>query len=372
VTDGGGGLASPDPAARARAVLGRCAAHGFALAGIAEARPSSHAESFRAWIAAGKQGAMAYLAEELERRLDPRALVPGAASVLCVADRYSDGRPDRRVPWEGSVARYARGEDYHEVIRARLESLAEELRRAHPGERFRVCVDTAPLLEREHAERAGLGRVGKHTLLIGAGGAGTWLLLGCLVSTLPLAAVRADGLPPGAAANDPCGACTACIDACPTGAIRPWSVDGRTCISALTIEQPGGIPGELASRMSGWLFGCDLCQEACPHSQPTRRSRALGIHEAYRPHLPAQLPLAEVLGWTEADLERMRFNAVLRRADLSMWRRNAALAAHGALRSPEVPPDVRAALREALLKVAADRSAAPEARSAASWAVGSS
>jgi epoxyqueuosine reductase len=363
-------LASADPSERSRGLLARCSEHGFVLAGIADARPSAHGDAFRAWIDAGKQGSMGYLAEEIDRRIDPRLLVPGAASVLCVADRYADGRPDRRVPWEGSIARYARGEDYHEVVRARLDALAEELRRLHPGHRFRVCVDTAPLLEREHAERAGLGRVGKHTLLIGAHGAGTWIVIGALVSTLPLAPVRADGLPPGSDAGDPCGTCTACIDACPTGAIAPWSVDGRTCISAVTIEQPGEVERAVAERMAGWVFGCDLCQEACPHSHPTRRSRALGIHEAYRPHWPAQVPLADVLAWTDADAERLRLNGVLRRADLSTWRRNAALAARDALRSPDTPQDVREQLRRTLASIAADGDADAAVRSAARFALG--
>jgi epoxyqueuosine reductase len=362
-------LASADPGERSRGLLARCAEHGFVLAGIADARPSAHGDAFRAWIDAGKQGAMGYLAEEIDRRIDPRVLVPGAASVLCVADRYADGRPDRRVPWEGSVARYARGEDYHGVIRARLDSLAEELRRLHPAHRFRVCVDTAPLLEREHAERAGLGRIGKHTLLIGARGAGTWIVIGALVSTLPFAALRADGLVPGSDAGDPCGSCTACIDACPTGAIEPWSVDGRTCISAVTIEQAGEVDPAVAGRMAGWIFGCDLCQEACPHSRPTRRSRALGTHEAYRAHWPAQLPLADVLGWSEADMERLRLNAVLRRADLSTWRRNAALAARDALRAPETPGEVRDVLRRTLEAIASDAHADGALRSAARFAL---
>ncbi len=365
----GAGHGSPDPAAASREILGRCAALGFALAGIADARASAHADSFRAWIDAGKQGGMSYLAEELDRRLDPRVLVPGAASVLCVADRYADGRPDRREPGAGTIARYARGEDYHEVIRARLDALAEDLRRAHPAHRFRVCVDTAPLLEREHAERAGLGRIGKHTLLIGPRGLGSWLLLGAVVTTLPLAAVRADGLPPGADPGDPCGGCRACIDACPTGAIEPWSVDARRCISTATIEEPGEADPLFAGRMAGWIFGCDACQEACPHSQPTRRSRAAGVHEAYRAFWPAQLPLAEVLRWTEADWERMRFNGVLRRADHAMWRRNAALAAAGAIRSPDVPEDLRASLRALLAAIALDADAPAPVRAAARLAL---
>lgn len=358
------GLASESPARRTEAVLALCRAHGFALAGVADARPARHAEAFRAWIAEGRQGPMAYLAEELERRIDPRVLVPGAESVLCVADRYADGRPDRVVPGEGRIARYARGEDYHAVIRARLESVAAELLAAHPAHRFRTCVDTAPLVERDHAERAGLGRIGKHTLLIGAGGAGTWLVLGCVVTTLPLATRRADGLPPGAQAQDPCGACTRCIDACPTDAIAPWTLDARRCISTLTIEDRGEADPWFAGRTASWVFGCDDCQEACPHSQPTRHARAFGVHEAYRGGR-ASIPLLELLEWTEDDLERARLNGVLRRADLAMWRRNAALAAGAALASAETPTGVREALRATLAAVALDAGAPEAVRSAA-------
>lgn len=359
-----------DPGERTRWVLARCEQHGFALAGVADARPSARAAEYRAWIDAGRHGAMAYLAEQVDRRLDPRALVPGARSVLCVADRYADGRSDRRVPGFGRIARYARGEDYHVVIRARLEALAEELLEAFPNERFRVCVDTAPVLEREHAERAGLGRIGKHTLLIGPAGTGSWLLLGVVISTLGLEPVRADGRPVGAGPGgavgdaDPCGTCTRCIDACPTGAIVPWSVDASRCVSALTIEDRGTVAEWFAGRTEDWLFGCDACQEACPHAQPTVRSRELGTHEAYRAHRTG-IPILEVLGWTEDDWETAQLNGVLRRAGAAMWRRNAALAAGGVLADPGSSAEVRDPLRARLSAMALDRSEAPEVQAAA-------
>ncbi|MFM1936569.1 MAG: tRNA epoxyqueuosine(34) reductase QueG [Planctomycetota bacterium] len=339
------------PALRSRAVLERCATHGFALAGIAAAMPSRRAAEYRAWIAAARHGGMSYLAESVEARLDPRVLLPGARSVLCVADRYADGSPDARVPGLGRIARYARGEDYHVVIRARLEALADELRAVHADDRFRVCVDSAPILEREHAERAGIGRIGKHTLVIGPAGFGSWLLLGVMVTTLDLAPVRADsaaGLAP--AEGDPCGSCTRCIDACPTQAIAPWSVDATRCISAATIEERGALAG-WAARTEDWLFGCDTCQEVCPHAQPTRRSRRTPVHEAYRAHRTS-LPLLDVLGWSDADYEAARLNGVLRRASRVMWQRNAAWAAGAALRDPHVSAADAAALRTRLGELA--------------------
>ena len=331
-------------ATRSRAILDRCAGHGFALAGIAPAMPSARAAEYRAWIDAARHGGMSYLAESVEARLDPRVLLPGARSVVCVADRYADGSPDARVPGMGRIARYARGEDYHVVIRARLEGLADELRARHAGERFRVCVDSAPILEREHAERAGIGRIGKHTLVIGPGGFGSWLLLGVVVTTLELEPVRADadrGFAP--MAPDPCGSCTRCIDACPTQAITPWSVDATRCVSAATIEERDAPPG-WAGRTEDWLFGCDTCQEVCPHAQPTRRSRRAPMHEAYRAHR-ASVPLLEVLGWSDADYEAARLHGALRRASRAMWQRNAAWAAGAALRDPHVEAAVAQELR---------------------------
>jgi epoxyqueuosine reductase len=366
--------------------LERCREHGFALAGIADARPSAHPEAYRAWIAAGKQGGMGYLAEEVEKRLDPAALVPGARSILCVADRYANGQPDCRVPGVGRIARYARGEDYHVVIRARLGALAHELIRTYPGERFRPCIDTAPLLEREHAERAGLGRIGKHTLLIAPDGIGTWVLLGVVVTSLELAPIRADGTIAAALPNvnrsvpaakrtadesDPCGSCTRCIDACPTGAITPWSVDARRCISALTIEERGVIDTTFVGHTEDWIFGCDTCQEVCPHSQPTQRSRALGIHEAYQPSRTG-FPLLEVLGWDEPAWEAARLNGVLRRADQDMWRRNAALAAAHAIQSDDIPDELRSAIMGTLTAIVADEGVAAHVRDVARAAINSS
>ena len=379
-------LGSSVPLERSRAILERCREHGFALAGIADARPSAHPEAYRAWIAAGKQGGMGYLAEEVEKRLDPAALVPGARSILCVADRYANGQPDCRVPGVGRIARYARGEDYHVVIRARLGALAHELIRTYPGERFRPCIDTAPLLEREHAERAGLGRIGKHTLLIAPDGIGTWVLLGVVVTSLELAPIRADGTIAAALPNvnrsvpaakrtadesDPCGSCTRCIDACPTGAITPWSVDARRCISALTIEERGVIDTTLVGHTEDWIFGCDTCQEVCPHSQPTQRSRALGTHEAYQPSRTG-FPLLEVLGWDEPAWEAARLNGVLRRADQDMWRRNAALAAAHAIQSDDIPDELRSAIMGTLTAIVADEGVAAHVRDVARAAINSS
>jgi epoxyqueuosine reductase len=309
-----------DPAALRREILERLHGAGFALVGVAPAMPVDRPDAFRAWLHAGHHGEMAYLQEHLAQRLDPGVMVPGARAVICVADRYADGRPDTRPPhgsgW-GRIARYARGADYHRVIRDRLEPLAVELRGRFPGERFRVCVDTAPLAERDHAVRAGLGRIGKHTLLIGRGGLGSWLVLGAMVTTVPLEPDAPQG-------GDPCGSCTRCIDACPTGAIEPWKVKADRCISYLTIEHQGEPAEWFRRRVDDWLFGCDACIEACPHSQWTLRSRRLPIRPEYAPRVSG-FALHEVASWTPDQWRRHAHSEVLQRMPLEGWRRNARL-----------------------------------------------
>ncbi|MFZ4697501.1 MAG: tRNA epoxyqueuosine(34) reductase QueG, partial [Phycisphaerales bacterium] len=297
---------------------------GFARVGVCDAAPVDRADAFQAWLAAGHHGDMRYMAEHLAERLDPRVMVPGARSVVCVADRYSDGRPDARnvdgTP-AGRIARYARGRDYHAVLRERLEPIAESLRNRFPGQRFRVCVDTAPIAEREHAVRAGIGRIGKHTLVIGQGGLGSWIVLGAIVTTVRLQ-------PTEAAGGDPCGSCTRCIDACPTQAIEPWKVKADRCISYLTIEHHGEPAAWFRARSDDWLFGCDACIEACPHSQWTVKARTSPVRPDYAA-LQRDFTLETVLRWSEADAAFQSLSPVLRRPSLASWKRNALLLAAG-------------------------------------------
>jgi len=307
-------------------VLRRCRELGFALAGVCGARPSDYEGQLRAWLEAGKHGEMAYLARNLDVRLDPAKMVPGAKSIICVADRYegitSRGRHVKTSkPGMGRIARYARGEDYHTVMRKRLTTLCRELGEEFPGEMFRACVDTAPVLEREHAQRAGLGAVGKHTLLI-APGIGSWLLLGEIITTL---AIEPSTNPPGIP-DDPCGSCTRCIDACPTQAISPWSVDASRCISYLTIEHRGPIDEKFHEAMGDWIFGCDVCQEVCPHNQPTARKGAAAGHPAYEARREG-FDLLKVLEWDEEARRQAFAKSAMKRATLSMMQRNAKIAA---------------------------------------------
>lgn len=334
-------------------IIERCRALGFTAAGVVEARPAERAAAALAWLEAGRHGSMAWMARHVAVRLDPLALVPGARSIICVADRYADGRRDGAPqPLRGRIARYARGADYHVTLRARLRQLADELRAAHPGHRFRVCVDTAPILEREHAARAGLGDIGKNTLLI-APGLGSWLLLGEIVTTLALDSTVA------ATEHDPCGACTRCIDACPTQAITPWSVDASRCISYLTIERREPIDPSFHGAIGDWLFGCDICQEVCPHCQPTRRSKRAGAHPDYTPGRDA-LDVSAVLTWTDETWAHEVKGTAMERATLPMLRRNAIIVAVNTC-----PPDDRPALRARLRAIADEETETPMVRETA-------
>lgn len=301
---------------------------GFALVGVADARPSDHAEELRAWVAAGQHGTMDWFAQDLEVRIDPRRLLPGANSVLCVADRYARPKRDARSnawPPRGRIARYARGGDYHTWIRKRLRTLAARLRKRFPQEEFRIACDLLPILERELAARAGLGGIGKHTLLLRPG-EGSYLLLGEVVMTLTLPL----GPLPRSAASDPCGSCTRCIDACPTQAIAPYRVDASRCLSYTTIEHRGLIDRSFHAPTDDWLFGCDICQEVCPHNQPVRRRTRLAIHPTYDERLTS-FDLLEVLGWSEEDRLAATMRSAVRRASLAMLKRNALICLSNAI-----------------------------------------
>ncbi len=241
---------------------------GFELAGVARAEPAPEAEYYREWVRAGMAGAMSYLTDRRgEMRADPRTLLPSARSVICAGKLYNGPEPhstclpDRELAW---ISRYAWGEDYHPVLRAGLERLVQKLKGlvSEPFE-WKICVDTAPLLERAYARHAGLGWIGKNTCLINEG-SGSWFFLGELLVSLE---IEPDSPPP-----DRCGTCTRCIDACPTNAIVPtgrtngpeYALDSRRCISYFTIELRGPIPEERRHGLGRHVFGCDICQDVCP------------------------------------------------------------------------------------------------------------
>ncbi len=298
-------------------VLDLCRERGFALAGIARPQPSNRVSELRDWIAAGKHGEMAYLEHHTDIRAEPARILPGARSVICVADRYHAGSRDRARYGTGRIARYARGDDYHRVMKKRLHDLCDALGGEYPDHAFRTCVDTAPIQEREIAVSAGLGQIGKHTLLIEPG-VGSWLLLGEVFTTLCLDSANSES-------RDICGTCTRCIDACPTNAITPYEVDATKCISYLTIEHRSQIDERFHQQIGDWIFGCDICQEVCPHCQPTRRAKRAVVHPAYESRRD-QFDLLEILGWSEQDRRDAFMRSALKRAKLVMMKRNAIIA----------------------------------------------
>ncbi len=303
-----------DSLAVAAAVKHRARELGFDLVGIAPAEPSRYKDYLRSWLDAGGAGSMSYLSNRFEERTDPTAYLPGAASVICVAINYFVPLEPPRdgVPRQGRIARYALGDDYHEILKARLCALADWLRELAPEAQTRACVDTAPVMEKELAARAGVGWIGKNTCLLNAD-IGSWLLLGEVLTTLPL--------PADSPGIDHCGSCTRCIDACPTGAItEPYQLDARRCISYLTIEHRGEIPAELHEPIGDWLYGCDICQDVCPHN----RAAPAATDPALQPRFPGgTLDVSEVLQWEDANYrERLRGSA-MKRVKLPQLQRNA-------------------------------------------------
>jgi len=307
-----------EPRRSAELLKGWALAEGFDRAGVAGLAPSEHGPAFRAWLARGDQSGMEYLERALEKRLDPRGILAGARSALCVALHYypvSGGAEPRGDLWP-RVARYARGRDYHLVMGRRLERLAVRIRDAFPDAATRLYVDTGPVLERELAARAGLGAFGKHTNLLHPEH-GSWFLLGELFTTLELTADEP--------LADPCGTCRRCLDACPTGALpKPYRLDSRKCISYWTIEHRGAIPRALRPTLADWVFGCDLCQEACPWNEapsPSAEEASFSV-----PASRAELDLVALLALSpEAYREAFR-ESPLKRPKLEGLKRNAAVA----------------------------------------------
>jgi epoxyqueuosine reductase len=230
---------------------------GFCLSGACPAVAPPGLDRFHDWLSAGYGGEMTWLASRAEAYAHPRHILVGARSLLMLAFPYRTSEPVAPTPGRGRVSRYAWGEDYHDLIRERLNELCAWLRGQIPEASARGVIDTAPLLEREFAQLAGLGWVGKNTLLLNRT-FGSWYFLAALVTDVELAHDEPESF-------DHCGTCTACLDACPTGAfVAPYVLDSRKCISYLTIELRDEVPVELRSGVGDWLLGCDVCQDVCP------------------------------------------------------------------------------------------------------------
>jgi len=332
----------------AEALRAAAIAVGFDRAGIAAIDRTPTGEAFVRWLEADRHAGMAWMERRTEERLDPRALVPWARTALCVALQYADASDDRRGDlWRG-VARYARGEDYHRLMERRLDELCRRVEAIRPGTRTRRYVDTGPVLERDLAARAGLGAVGKNTNLLHPE-AGSYFFLGEIFLDCEAA--------PDVPIEDLCGTCTACLDACPTGAFpEPWVLDSRRCISYWTIEHRGALPEEVREDLSGWVFGCDICQEVCPWNRAPVGDVSPALESSPR---RSELDLIGVLRLSrEAYVERFRGSA-MKRAKLEGLKRNAVAAMATSGRSAYVP-----ALLEAI------SGGDPELGAQAAWALG--
>jgi epoxyqueuosine reductase len=291
---------------------------GFDIAGVAAAEPLPEAAFYLDWVRAGMAGRMGYLTDRRAAlRADPRNLLPSARSIICVGKLYNGPQP-YSTSFTGAerawISRYAWADDYHDILRRGLERLAALL---PPPFEWKICVDTAPLLERALARRAGLGWIGKNSCLIREG-AGSWFFLGELLVSLPLE--------PGSPPPDRCGTCTRCIDACPTAAIVPtgraepgWTVDSRLCISYHTIELHGAIPESVHSGIGRHVFGCDICQDVCPWN------RDAPVTAQFEPRNFAP-PLEKLAALDEAEFRAMFRSTPVLRARYTGFLRNVAIA----------------------------------------------
>lgn len=290
--------------------------HGFARAAIAPVQEIDSADWLRNWLTSGFNADMEYLAANLDKRLCPARLFEGAKSVICLAVCFAPANDETPAENEAFFARYARGRDYHKVLKSRAKKLCDAIGRIAPEFQGRAFVDTAPVAERWLAAMSGLGWIGRSGALI-VPGLGSYVVLAEIICNLPL---RPGKVHPGGG----CGDCTACIAACPTGAIvSQRTIDSRLCLSYHTIENRGKIPKKLWPKLGNRLFGCDSCMSACPHNRPSITGDAELIGPADFKHLR----LEDVLQWSEDDWDNATRGTACRRAGYEMFLRNAAIAA---------------------------------------------
>jgi epoxyqueuosine reductase len=294
--------------------------HGFDALGVSDVAIPADAAHLHRWLDAGRHGEMGYMAKHGSRRTHAEELVPGTVRVMSARMNYwpadAHDAPDALAdPELGYVSRYAVGRDYHKVMRNALQDLADDIELSIGPMGYRVFVDSGPVLEKALARNAGLGWIGKHTNLI-AREAGSYFFIGEILTDLPL--------PTDEAATAHCGTCSACIPACPTGAISaPYQLDARRCISYLTIELHGAIPTELRRMMGNRIYGCDDCQLVCPWN---KFARAAAHPDFKTRHKLDASRLSELFAWTEAEFLERTEGSAIRRIGYERWLRNIAIA----------------------------------------------
>jgi epoxyqueuosine reductase len=317
---------------------------GFDQLRITDTYLGSANERLQQWLAEGRHGAMEYMERHAELRSDPQLLVPGTVRVICVSMSYllPEGDFDKEWqrledPTQAVVSLYARGRDYHKVLRQRLQEFATSVENKIGSFGYRVFTDSAPLMEVELARKAGLGWRGKHTLLLNRN-YGSMFFLGEILVDMPL--------PLDQEQEEHCGTCQACMDVCPTQAITaPYQLDARRCISYLTIENPGEIPLEFRRAMGNRIYGCDDCQLTCPWNKFAKRSQLSDFAER---HGLGHATLLQLWSWTEFDFEKRHEGSAIRRIGYLRWRRNLAVAMGNALASPEIPESEKDVIRQSL------------------------
>ncbi|OEY65249.1 tRNA epoxyqueuosine(34) reductase QueG [Marinobacter sp. X15-166B] len=292
---------------------------GFAEVGITRADTGDHGQRLQAWLQEGLHGEMAYMADHGDKRYTPESLIPGTQRIISVRMNYLT-TPDNPAAVlndreKAYISRYTLGRDYHKLIRKRLTTLAKRVDEALSGYNYRAFVDSAPVLERALAQRAGLGWFGKNTMLLNRQ-AGSFFFLGEIFTSAPL---PLDAPYEG----DHCGSCSACLDLCPTNAfLGPHKLDARRCISYLTIELKGAIPEELRPLMGNRVFGCDDCQLVCPWNKFSKPSQ----EEDFRPrHNFDNADLAALFRWSEEEFLRRTEGSAIRRTGYEGWLRNLAV-----------------------------------------------
>jgi epoxyqueuosine reductase len=334
MNDTGTGSASPD--ARNWAALAADIATwgrdlGFDAIGISDTDLSTEEGHLLRWLSAGRHGTMDYMARHGTTRARPADLVPGTIRVITARMNYwpqaaADAETTLADGQSAYIARYALGRDYHKVLRARLQQLADRIGQDVGGFGYRVFTDSAPVLEVALAAKAGLGWRGKHTLLL-TRDMGSYFFLGEIYTDLPLPASDSQA--------SHCGTCAACIDACPTGAIvAPYELDARRCISYLTIELAGAIPEDLRPLIGNRVYGCDDCQLACPWNR-FARAAGEGDFAAVR-HGLDRASLVELFAWTEGEFDTRMAGSAIRRIGFERWLRNLAVGLGNAPWSPDV------------------------------------
>jgi epoxyqueuosine reductase len=284
---------------------------GFDRIGFAGVEPLPE-EPLQRWLANDYHDGMAWMGERLAMRLDPEVMMPGARTVIVLAANYFSAQEPTEDPRLARIARYAWGEDYHRVLQKRLKTLLTRIREIEPAAEGRLCVDSAPIMEKEWARRAGIGWRGKNSLIL-APELGSWIFLCEIVTNLEL--------PPDHPVEERCGSCTKCLEACPTGAlVAPYIVDTRRCLACLTIETEEEIPAEYHQALGNRVFGCDICQEACPWNR--QWARPVGDPAFHpRPHW-LSTPLTELITWSETQFREAARHSPLQRRGYDGFVRN--------------------------------------------------